>query len=107
MRFLALLVCLCALSAPAHAWSALERMNAATKLGSVLGSEDLCGLTFNQDAISAYIDKTVPADDMEFASMLSMMTDGTSFQLKDMTPSQKTAHCRQTERVAKAFGFIP
>ena len=90
----------------ASAWSDLDRMTVATALGDMLGSEQACGFSYNQSAIEAYVDKKVPADDMSFSSMLSMMTDGAKFQLDDMTPSQKTAHCRQIGRVAKANGFI-
>lgn len=88
------------------AWSDLDRMTMATALGDMLGSEQACGFEYDQSAIEAYVDKHVPADDMNFSSMLSMMTDGAKFQIDDMTSSQKTAHCRQIGRVAKANGFI-
>lgn len=84
----------------------LARMNLATDLGSVIGSEEPCGLTYNQEAIEKFIDNKVPGDDMGFTSMLSMMTDGTALQIKDMSTSAKTAHCRQIKRVAKSYGFI-
>jgi len=89
----------------AHAWSDLERMQAVMQLSNVLASEELCELTYNQAKIEAYIEKTVPADDMEFAAELGMMTQGAQYNLGQMTPSTKTAHCAQIRRVAKSYGF--
>ncbi len=107
MKPLILAVGFLSLAGPALAWSDLERMNVAMALGDLLASEEACGLTYDQDAIAAYIDKHVPAEDMEFSSNLTMMTMGQKAQLADMSVSQRTAHCRQVGRVAKANGFIP
>lgn len=93
-------------STAAHAWDDFERMTVATSLGNVLASEEYCGLSYDQAAISTFIDKSVPADDLEFNPMLSTMTDGASYDLEQMSESQKTAQCRQTERVARSNGFI-
>lgn len=81
-------------------------MTLANELGSVLASESLCGLSFDQGAISAFIEKRVAADDLSFASTLQMMTTGQEFQLKGMSTSSKTAHCTQIGRVAKSYGFL-
>lgn len=94
-----------ALSGPALAMDDLERSQLAMDLGSVLASEEPCGLTYSSGAIEKFIDQKVPADDMGFPSELSMMTSGAEFQIKEMTPAAKTAHCRQIKRVAKSFGF--
>lgn len=96
----------CAIATQAYALDDLDRMQLATSLGSVLGSEKGCGLTFSQPAIEKFIDDNVPADDMEFPSMLSMMTDGSEIQLREMSASSKTAHCRQISRIAKSYGFV-
>lgn len=106
MRFLLVMSFVLTFIAPAFAWSDLDRMTAATALGNLLGSEQACDLVFDQTAVAAYIDKTVPADDMEFPPMLDMMTRGTEVQVGEMTQSRKTAHCRQVERAAKANGMI-
>lgn len=79
--------------------------NLALNLGTVLGSEEFCGLTYDQGAIEAFIEKRVAADDMSFAAELNTMTNGTKIENQDMSPSEKTAHCTQIRRVAKAFGF--
>ncbi|WP_192913868.1 hypothetical protein [Roseibium sediminis] len=69
------------------------------------GLAELNGLHRPGDLIEAWIENTVPADDMEFASQLSVMTDGTKYNLADMTASTKTAHCAQIRRVAKSYRF--
>jgi len=91
--------------APASAQS-LKSMNLASELGTVLASEELCGLSYDQDAIAAFIEQNVPADDMGFASNLQMMTEGQAFNLRDMSTSARTAHCTQIRRVAISYGFI-
>jgi hypothetical protein len=80
--------------------------NLTLNLGTVLGSEEFCGLAYDQKAIEAFIDKNVAADDMGFAAELNSMASGTKYQNKEMTPSEKTAHCTQIQRVAKSFAFI-
>lgn len=84
----------------------MERMTLSASLGDLLASEEFCGLTYDQIAIGAFVDKRVPADDMQFASFLDMQTEGRRYSLKDMSASSKAAHCRQVERVAKSYGFV-
>ena len=79
----------------------------ASQLGNVLASEEPCGLTYDQAAIEAFIDKNVKPSDLDFASELSMMTTGKAYMIKKMTPSALTAHCTQIKRTAKTYKFIP
>jgi DhnA family fructose-bisphosphate aldolase class Ia len=96
----------CALSgAPAQAQD-MKSMNLATELGSVLAAEEFCGLSYDQAAIAAWIEKRIKADDMGFPSTLNMMTMGAEAQQKRMNASRKTAHCAQIVRIAKSFGFV-
>jgi hypothetical protein len=83
----------------------LKAMKTATNLGSVLAAEDACGLTYDQEAISAFIEKHVDADDMDFPSTLKLMTEGSKFQLTEMSKSELTAYCTQVKRLAKTYGF--
>lgn len=96
---------LAAASSPVLA-QGLESMSLANELGTVLASEEACGLTFDQDAIAAFIEAKVPADDMSFVSTLNMMTEGQKYQMEGMSASSRTAHCTQIKRVAASYGFI-
>jgi hypothetical protein len=96
----------CLLASASAAAQDLKSMTLANELGSVLASERLCDLTYDQAAIAAFIEKRVRADDLSFATTLRAMTSGSEFQMSSMSPSAKTAHCTQTRRVAKAHGFI-
>lgn len=91
--------------ATTHADS-VSSMTVANNLGTIIASEKICGLEFDQSAIERFIEKNVSANDLEFASTLNMMVSGTSYQLRDMSASQMTAHCAQVKRAAKASGFI-
>jgi hypothetical protein len=82
-----------------------DSMQIAMDLGSVLGSEEACGLEFDQSAIAGFIEDKVAADDMSFASNLQTMTMGQEYQLADYSKSALTAHCTQISRVAKSYGF--
>lgn len=84
----------------------LESMQLAQNLGNVIASEKFCNLEYNQRAIADFIAKNVREDDMSFAGMLQLMTEGTEAQLNEMSASAKTAHCAQTARVARSYGFI-
>jgi len=84
----------------------VDSMDAAINLGSVLAAEIRCGLSYNQAAISQWIDDNTNPNDMGFASNLAMMTDGAAFQIQSMTQSSITAHCRSIERTARYYGFI-
>ena len=83
----------------------LKSMRLSNDLGSILASEETCGLSYDQDAIKAFIDKHVKADDMGFANTLGLMTRGTKLELKNMSASAKTAHCAQISRVARTYAF--
>lgn len=84
----------------------MDSMMIAGDLGTVLGSEKVCGLTYDQDAISVWIDNNTDASDMGFAGTLSMMTQGAEFQLRSLSESARTAHCRAVSRTAQHYGFI-
>ncbi len=89
----------------ARAAVTMDSMSIALALGDVLGSEDFCGLHYDQGAIKKFIDSRVKENDMEFAPMLKAMTQGSRFQNQAMSPSEKAAHCEQITRVARSYGF--
>jgi len=93
------------LATPVGAQS-LESMRIAQELGDVIGSEDACGLEYDQVAIEQFIDDRVRDDDMGFTSSLNLFTEGARYQFMEMSESSRTAHCRQIRRVARSFGFI-
>lgn len=86
--------------------SDFQSMTLANELGTVLASEEMCALSFDQAAIERWIEARVDADDMSFATNLNMMIQGTRYQFSGMSQSAKTAHCSQVRRVARANGFI-
>jgi hypothetical protein len=96
-----------ALALTAAITSALARdsYDAASQLADVLVSEEMCGLTFDQAAIDAWISANVAEDDMEFTGNLTALTSVSEYSLGDITPSAKTARCAQVRRVSKSYGF--
>lgn len=96
----------CLLTSAGAAAQDMKSMTLANELGSVLASESICELSYDPNAIAAFIEKRVKADDISFASTLRAMTAGQEFQMRNMSPSAKAAHCTQIRRVARANGFI-
>ncbi|PHP66528.1 signal recognition particle [Zhengella mangrovi] len=86
--------------------SSAGSLDVAQNLGTVIGSEEACGFSFDQSAIAAFIETNVAADDMEFMSNMNLFVSGTVRETEQFTQSQKTAHCTQIERVARSFGFL-
>jgi hypothetical protein len=90
------------LSASAYAE---DSSDLALALGTVLGSEEFCGLHYDQAAIQSFITKRVSPDDMDFPPLLESMTNGTEVGNRSKSNSAKTAHCAQIARIAKSYGF--
>jgi hypothetical protein len=100
---LAVLGALCALAAiPARAD---DDPMLAYNLGDLLGSEEACGLHFDQAAIERFVEEKAPADDMGF---MSHMTDAAAVkrdEISGYTQSERTAYCAQARQVAKSYRF--
>ena len=84
----------------------LDTMRKVSEISGLLGSEKICGLTYDQSAIEKWIDDNAPADQMDFAGQVNLQTQGAAYILKDQTPSARTAHCAAIRKTAKHFGFI-
>jgi len=102
MRLLLTAICVFSLNGTSIAGN----FELANQLGNLLASEDFCELIYDPGAIAKFIEDKVPADDLEFAGTLQLMTAGNKVQLSDLSNSGKVAHCLQTKRVAASYGFI-
>ncbi len=89
----------------ALAWDQ-EAYQFAQQLGIVLGSEDFCGLTYDQQAIMRYIGGHINPDNLDFAELLDTETFSARSENKQMSASEKTARCYQVTRTAKSLGFV-
>jgi hypothetical protein len=89
---------------PASAY-AKDSTDIALALGTVLASEEFCGLNYDQAAIQEFVRKRVSSDDMDFPSSIESVTAGARIENQTMSDSAKTAHCTQIARIAKSYGF--
>jgi dipeptide/tripeptide permease len=78
------------LASPAHAADSSSEI--ALALGTVLASEEFCGLDYDQASIRAFIKKKISPNDMDFPSELVSMTAGVRIENQSMSASAKTAH---------------
>lgn len=90
---------------PALAFN-VQNARVASDLGSLLASETFCELSFDHDAIDAYIDAEVDHTDMGFATDLTGQIALAEFMQADMSESAKRAHCRAIAATARTHGFI-
>lgn len=91
------------------AWAGYGRAEDAMlafHLGDVLGSEKACGLAFDQAAIARFVETHAAADDFAFADHMNGSASLMAHNFAGFTQSERTAHCTQIRRVAKANGFI-
>ena len=72
---------------------------------TVLASETVCGLTFDQEAVAAYVASNVAADDLEFPGQLRNAVQFNQNTAGTMTASQTTALCAQISSLAETYGF--
>src|SRR5687767_12187813 len=85
---------------------AADSLGTAINLGNLLASDSVCNLSFSEEAVSDFIVKNVPADDMEFAGYLQLYTDTGRRKLERMDELSRAAHCTQARRVAEHYGLL-
>jgi hypothetical protein len=83
----------------------IQSIKLSQELGSILASEDFCGVSYDKAAIERFIEARVKANDMGFVTMLNTMTTGSRVQLQQMSEAHKVAHCAQIRRVSRSLGF--
>lgn len=84
----------------------LDRLSFLLTIAEIITSQEFCDFTYDQDAIAAFIEENVPANDMRFNSDLMLAEVGRIYAHKSFNASQKTAHCMQMGQVSKSYGFI-
>lgn len=80
-------------------------MELAIALGEMVGTEEQCGLSLNQDALERLIRARVPADDLTFASTMANFARVIGRDYQKMSPSMQTAHCTQMRQIAASLGL--
>lgn len=75
-------------------------------LGSLIASEEPCGLTFSHDAVGRWIEANVPADNIDFPNFLDRAIEGHKMAIADLSATALVARCAQIARAAKSHGFI-
>jgi hypothetical protein len=83
------------------------------QLGDILGSKAACGVEYDDDAVEAFMIKTVKGplakcmdeSDGTFANMVGIYTDLAKTTVEQMSKPLLAAHCVQIRRVAKQHGF--
>lgn len=95
-----------ALAPSAASAQGLASMTLATELGTLLGSERACGLTYDLDAIDRFIDTQVDPSEMNFPALLGTMAQGQEMNVGQMTEATRRAHCRAVAQTARHHGFI-
>ena len=78
----------------------------AEQLGVLIGSEEFCGLVFDQGAIDDYIRTHVKPDDLDFSTHLDTQVWTARNGSKDMSASEKTARCTQVARNARVLRLV-
>lgn len=78
----------------------------AMNLGTVIGSEEPCGLSYNIGAIERFVAANIPDDDMTFMDSMNASVWAAGEDMQGYSEAQKAAHCAQIRRIALRNGFI-
>lgn len=81
-------------------------MRLASSLGQIIGAETVCGLAYDQAAITAFIDERVDPAQLDFAATLNMTVMGGQYNAEEWSGTARAAQCRAVENTARAHGFI-
>lgn len=100
------IICICIISPSILFSQSLDTMTHAVNLGNVIASENKCNLSYDETAITNWIDDNVDASDMSFPSTLNMMITGSKHQISKLSGSAETAHCKSVMNTARHYGFI-
>lgn len=84
----------------------LSSFELAESLGLLLASEDVCNLSFDQDAVADWITENVDPGDLEFVGMLARAIRMAGRSLDDIAGASKTAHCAAVEVSAGNEGLL-
>lgn len=109
-RYISAVTIAAALGAGAATAQNLDQQMKTTKLAiglaNILASEEYCGLSFNADAVSNWVDENVDPAQMDFTPQVDLYMMGVSQTLAAKTATQKVAHCRVIERTGRHYQFI-
>jgi hypothetical protein len=97
-------IALALLIAPTPA-PAITSWDAAEGLGSIIASEQACGLSLDGRAVTGWIEANVDRKDMKFTETLALHVRVKSRELAEMSQTMKEAHCAQVGRLVKAYAI--
>ena len=75
-------------------------------LSTAQGMSTSVVMTFDKNAVRAFIEKNVPADDFDFTRTLNTHVSLAEYRAKEMGSTQLAAHCFQVKRNADALGLL-
>jgi hypothetical protein len=84
----------------------VEGMMFATEIGGLLGSDEACGIVFNQDKVRAYILANTSPTYLSVSNLLATVIQGNRLRLQSEKPSDLAIHCDLAKRSADALGLI-
>jgi hypothetical protein len=101
-KFRAILIAiLCSSGSLANA----DSFSTTEKIAKVIAAEEFCSLKHNHNAIQAWIENNVPADDMAFPENLNFALSLAKDDQSSPSETAKTAYCRQISQIAKHYSF--
>jgi hypothetical protein len=101
MRLTLAFVCV---AGPAAAYEPAQKV--ALDLAGILGSEAACGLVIKPDAVKAYIADRVDPAAIDFATELRVLSQGTAYNIDQLSPVALVAHCEAVTRTAEHYGLL-
>ena len=105
MKHVYIVAVIFAVASPVAAFN-LQNAQVASDLGQLIAAEEFCDLSYNHDAIDAYIDSRVDHADMGFPQMLAGQVAVAEYTIEGMSDTNRRAHCRAVAATARVHNFI-
>jgi hypothetical protein len=103
MKKMLLVAAIAALATPS--WAQMNQATLATDLALVLASEEVCQQPISEAGITSFIEKNVPAEDIEFPNKLMSIVAFQKTMVAKVAGAQKAAHCTQVKRIVQSYGL--
>lgn len=83
-----------------------ERAQIVGALADLLSVEEMCGMSYNKDAVNAWIEANIPPRDEKLESILQTTTAFKKRMLEDKSIPELAKKCVDARNVATQIGFI-
>jgi hypothetical protein len=77
-----------------------------SRIGALMGADDVCDLDFDDRAVKVWIRANVPLLDFSWFKQARKAAEAFPVEAKTLKPEQLTVRCTDIEALARSLGFL-